>query len=71
MSKTEIPILKGAHDSEIETQRKAREATNKEVMRVYEIAEDKNNREKTKIWRDQEKRSGQKSQIHPLIGPRR
>ena len=49
VSKSEIPILKGAQDSEIETQRKAREATNKEVMRVYEIAEDKNNREKTKI----------------------
>ena len=36
----EIPILEGAQDSETETQRKARKARNKEIMKVYENAED-------------------------------
>ena len=35
-SETTIPILEGAQESEIESQRKAREARNKETMRVYE-----------------------------------
>ena len=48
---TTISILEAAQDSENETQRKAREATNKEVMRVWEIAEDnKIIKEKRKIW---------------------
>ena len=38
---TTIPILKGAHESKNEPQRKAGEARNKETMRVYENAEDK------------------------------
>ena len=41
MSETEISILEGAQDSENETQKKIREARNKEVSRVYENAEDK------------------------------
>ena len=48
---TTISILEGAQDSEYETQKKAREVTNKEVMRVWEIAEDnKIIKEKRKIW---------------------
>ena len=38
---TTIPILEGAQESENEPQRKAREARNKETIRVYEHAEDK------------------------------
>ena len=38
---TKIPILVEAQDSENEPQRKTREARNKEIMRVYEHAEDK------------------------------
>ena len=38
---TEVLILEGTQDSENETQRKAKEARNKEPMRVYENAEDK------------------------------
>ena len=41
MSEAEISILDGFQDSENETQRKIREARNKEVSRVYENAEDK------------------------------
>ena len=37
---TTIPISEGAQDSENEPQRKAREARNKETMRVHEHAED-------------------------------
>ena len=35
------PILEGTQDSETETQRKTREATNKEVTRANENAEEK------------------------------
>ena len=38
---TTMPILEGAQDSEEEQQRKAREARNKEAMRVFEHTEDK------------------------------
>ena len=38
---TTIPILEGAQESETDPKRKAREARNKETMRVYEHAEDK------------------------------
>ena len=40
-SEVEIPISEGAQDSETETQRKARETRNIEVMKVYDNAEDK------------------------------
>ena len=40
-SETKIPILEGAQDSKTETQRKDREARNKEVLKIYEKAEDK------------------------------
>ena len=39
--KTTLPILEGAQESETDQQRKAREARNKEVMRVYGHAEEK------------------------------
>ena len=39
-------IVQGAQDSENETQRKAREVRTKEVMRVYENAEDRRIEEK-------------------------
>ena len=48
---TTIPILKGAQESENEPQRKAREARNKETMRVYEHAEDKRIAEKKRKFR--------------------
>ena len=38
---TTIPVLESAQESETDPQRKAREARNKETMRVYEHAEDK------------------------------
>ena len=38
---TTLPILRGAQESETDQQRKAREARNIEVMRVYEHAEEK------------------------------
>ena len=38
---TTIPILEGVQESEKELQRKAREAKNKEIMRVFGLAEDK------------------------------
>ena len=38
---TTLPILEGAQESETDQQRKAREARNKETMRVYEHAEEK------------------------------
>ena len=38
---TTIPILEGAQDSENEPQRKAREARNKETMRIYDQSEEK------------------------------
>ena len=38
---TTLPILEGAQESETDQQREAREARNKEVMRVYEHAEEK------------------------------
>ena len=40
-SEIEIPTSEGAQDSETETQRKAREARNKELMKIYDNAEDK------------------------------
>ena len=40
-TETTILVLGGARDSEKETQMKVREARNKEVMRVYENADDK------------------------------
>ena len=48
---TTIPILKGAQESENEPHRKAREARNKETMRVYEHAEDKRIAEEKRKFR--------------------
>ena len=57
-SEIKIPILEGAQDSETETQRKAREARNKEVMKVYEKAEDKRIDEEKKIRKHEKIRGG-------------
>ena len=66
-SVTEILIIEGAQDSETETQRKARDAKNKEVMCVYGNAEDKRiTDEKIKVRGDAKKRSGQESKMHPV-----
>ena len=48
---TTIPILEGAQESENEPQRKAREARNKETVRVYENAVDKRIAEEKRIFR--------------------
>ena len=48
---TTIPILEDAQESENEPQRKAREARNKETMRVYEHAEDKRIAEEKRKFR--------------------
>ena len=48
---TTIPMLEDAQGSENETQRKPREARNKEVLRVNENAEDKKILEKKRKFR--------------------
>ena len=54
-----------------ETQRKAREARNKEVVRFYEHEDGKRMTEgKQKLGGMRRKEADKKSKIHPLLGPR-
>ena len=68
---TTIPILEGAQESENEPQRKAREARNKETVRVYENAVDKRLAEKKRIFRGLRRyEADKKSKIYLISGPR-
>ena len=71
MSETEITILKGAQDSENETQKKIREARNKEVRQVYEKSDDKRiTEDKRKLGGMRRNEADKKSKINLFLGPR-
>ena len=68
---TTLPILEGAQESETDQQRKAREARNKETMRVYEHAEEKRlAEEKRKFGGMRRYEADKKSKVNPILGLR-